>query len=141
MPEVPAEDPIRVALATLLGDDEELSALAGGGVHHLRAPAGTEYAYAIFHKQSGQSRWSMRDASKNDLWLVKGLCRGGDQGQAEAIDARCAQLLHNPNLDIEGNTLLGIQRETDVIYPEDDSGETIFHVGALYRLQTFERDQ
>ena len=136
MPEVPAEDPIRVALASYLASDAALMSLATG-VHHLRAPAEAEFPYVIFNMQSGQPRWSMRDASNNDLWLVKGLCRGGDQGPAEAIDARCAALLDHPSFPIAGFDLLGVQRETAVRYPEDDAGETIFHVGSLYRVQTF----
>jgi hypothetical protein len=131
----PYEDPIRVALATLLSQDDALSAVSTG-VHHLRAPADALFPYAIFNEQSGLPIRSFADSSKEQLWLVKGLCRGGDQGEAEAIDARCAELLDKGRFAIEGSELLGCQRETDVRYPEDDAGETIFHVGALYRLHT-----
>jgi hypothetical protein len=129
-------DPIRVALYGLLSGDDTLNELAPGGIHHQRVPAGTTGAYAIFNKQSGVPVRSFGDASKNELWLVKGLCRGDDQEEAEAIDARCKELLDKARFEIVGSQLLGIERETDVIIPEDDAGETIFHVGALYRLQT-----
>lgn len=130
-------DPIRVALFGVLNGDDELKALATGGIHHQRAPEGTTGPYAIFHKQSGVAIWSMRDVSQDELWLVKGLCRGGDAEEAEAIDARCEALLNDATFEIAGFDLLGIRRESDVAYPEDDGGETIFHVGGLYRLNTF----
>lgn len=129
------EDPIRIGLATLLSDDGALSAISTG-VYHLRAPAEAEFPYVIFNEQSGLPIRSFRDASKNQLWLVKGVCRGSDQGQSEAIDSRCEALLDKQRFAIEGLELLGCERQTDVIYPEDDAGETIFHVGALYRIQT-----
>lgn len=136
----PYEDPIRVALKTLLRDDEALSALVvgtdEGGIFHLRAPAEAKFPYAIFNKQSGLPIRAMGTvAFVNQLWLVKGLCRGGDQGEAEAIDARCNALLDGVTLEIDGFAPAVVERETDVPYPEDDAGETIFHVGALYRLR------
>jgi Protein of unknown function (DUF3168) len=128
-------DPIRAAIFAVLDGDPTLSELATG-VHHLRAPAEAEFPYAIFNKQSGLPIRAMGTvAFVNQLWLVKGLCRGGDQGEAEAIDARCETLLDGADLDIEGFNLLACERETDVIFPEDDAGETIFHVGALYRIR------
>jgi hypothetical protein len=134
-------DPIRGALFAVLDGDAELSSLVTGtdegGVFHLRAPAEAEFPYVVFNEQSGLPMRSFRDSSKNQLWLIKGLCRGGDQGEAEAIDARCAALFDRGRFEIEGFDLLGCERGTDVRYPEDDSGETIFHVGALYRVQTY----
>lgn len=128
-------DPIRAALSAVLDGDDTLGDLATG-VYHLRAPADAEFPFAIFNKQSGLPIRAMRTvAFVNQLWMVKGLCRGGDQGEAEAIDARCAELLDGADLTIEGFDLLACERETDVVFPEDDSGETIFHVGALYRIR------
>jgi hypothetical protein len=128
-------DPIRAAIFAVLSADDALAAAAPNGIHHLRAPQGTEVPYGIFNEQSGLPMRSFGDSSKNELWLVKGVCRGGDQGEAEAIDARCEQLLDRQTFPIEGFALLGCERETDVIFPEDDDGETIYHVGALYRIQ------
>jgi hypothetical protein len=129
-------DPVRAAIFAVLDDDEVLAGFAPNGIHHLRAPQGTEAPYAIFNEQSGLPVRSFGDAARNQLWLVKGVCRGGDQGEAEAIDARCAQLLDRRSFPVEGMELLGCERETDAIFPEDDDGETIYHVGALYRVQT-----
>lgn len=131
-------DPIRAALFGVLDGDAELGALlsAPHAIFHLRAPAETEPPYAIFNKQSGIPIRSYGDASQSQLWLVKGVCRGGDQEEAEAIDARCSQLLDKGIFEIVGSELLGCERETDVVYPEDDAGETIFHVGALYRVSS-----
>jgi hypothetical protein len=126
--------PIRTALYGLLSADDTLKALAAGGIHHQRAPEGTTGAYCIFHKQSGAEVWSMADAFKNQLWLVKGVCRGGDAEEAEAIDERCTELLNDGLISIESHATMYLRRESDVDYPQDDDGETIFHVGALYRL-------
>jgi Protein of unknown function (DUF3168) len=129
-------DPIRAALFAVLDGDDTLGELATGGVWHLRAEAEAAFPYCVFNKQSGLPIRAMGAvAFVNQLWLVKGLCRGSDQGEAEAIDARCEQLLDGAALAIEGFELLGCERETDVVFPEDDSGETIFHCGALYRLR------
>lgn len=133
-------DPIRAAISGLLKGDAELSSLVvgaeEGGIFHLRAPADAEFPYCVFNKQSGLPIRAMGTvAFVNQLWLVKGICRGGDQGEAEAIDARCEELLDGAPLTIEGFNLLACERETDVVYPEDDAGETIFHVGALYRIR------
>jgi Protein of unknown function (DUF3168) len=128
-------DPIRAALFAALDEDDAMSGLATG-VYHLRAPADAVFPYCVFNKQSGLPIRAMGTvAFVNQLWLVKGLCRGGDQGEAEAIDARCKALLDGADLAIDGFNPPTIERETDVIYPEDDDGETLFHVGALYRLR------
>lgn len=126
--------PVRVALYGLLSDDDMLKGLAAGGLHHQRAPEGTTPPYVIFNKQSGVPVWSFGDFFSNQLWQVKGICRGGDAEGAEAIDARCAELLNDAPLDIDGHETLYLRRESDVDYPQDDAGETIFHVGGLYRL-------
>jgi hypothetical protein len=118
-------DPIREALFALLDGDAELAGLLSEphAIFHLRAPASAEFPYAIFHKQSGLPIRAMGGGGfKNQLWLVKGLCRGGDQEEAEAIDERCEALLDNATFDIAGFELLSMERETDVPYPEDDSG-------------------
>jgi hypothetical protein len=128
-------EPIREALAARLTGDTTLTGLATG-VHHLRAPQTAKVPYVIFNEQSGLPIRSFGDKSKNHLWLGKGVCRGGDQGEAEAIDARCEQLLDRQAFPITGLELLGCERETDVIYPEDDDGQTIYHVGALYRIHS-----
>jgi hypothetical protein len=129
-------DPIRAAIFSVLDGDDILGELATGGVWHLRADAEAEFPYCVFNKQSGLPIRAMGTvAFVNQLWLVKGLCRGGDQGEAEAIDARCEQLLDDADPSIDGFNLLACERETDVAYAEDDSGETIFHVGAVYRIR------
>jgi len=126
--------PIRAALFGLLNANDTLKGLATGGIHHQRAPEGTKPPYCVFNKQAGTEIWSMTEAFKNQVWQVKGICRGGDAEEAEAIDERCAELLNDAPLEIAGHATMCLRRESDVDYPQDDGGETIFHVGGLYRL-------
>jgi hypothetical protein len=129
-------NPIRVALYSLLEDDEELTSLAAGGIHHRRAPQGSSFPLLIFDRQANTAQWSMRSAIDNDLWLVKGVSRGGDSEEAEAIAARVEELLTDAALDVEGRDTLYLRRVSGVSYGEEESGESYHHEGASYRLVT-----
>lgn len=130
---MPSPSPTRKALYELLSGDSDLSSIATGGVYHRVAPENTEPPYVIFHRQAGTEVWSMTDAFKNELWLVKGVSRGGSASLAEDIDIRCEELLNDAALSISDSTLLYLRRESTVDYGQADSGEMIHHVGGLYR--------
>jgi hypothetical protein len=130
-------DPIRAAIGGLLSGDEALRALATGGVHHGMAPQAADYPFVVFHRQSGVMVWSMRDFWRNQVWTVKGVCRDGDAAAAEAIDARCEELLNDATMDIEGARLMYLRRESDIppLQATADNGGIIFQVGGMYRVQ------
>lgn len=132
----PQPDPVRKALYQHLSVDSELTQLASGGIHYGEAPADTPYPFAIFHLHSPGFVWSMRSAFRDELWGVKGVCRGRDAEEAESIHARCIQLLTDPGLTIEGYTLLCLFPEGGMPpLHEPDNGETIYQAGGLYRLK------
>lgn len=133
-------DPLRAAIAETLGADGALGALLGapGEIHHAKAPPKATYPYVIFNCQAGSNAWAMasKPAFKDSLWLVKGICRGLDAGEAEDIDTRCEELLNDAAFEVAGHRHLFCLRESDMpTYSEDDSGEAIYHCGGLYRIK------
>lgn len=130
-----APDPVRVALYERLTGDETLVGLlsAAGEIHHAKAPAGSEPPYAIFNKQAGTDLWVFGPSSERAVWLVKGVCRGLKADPAEAIDARCRELLDRTKLAVPDGKFT-ILRESDVRYGEPSDGEEWWHVGSLYRV-------
>ena len=135
-PVQPEPDPIRAALGAYLSGDDELMAIATG-VHEEVAPAKAVYPYVIFARQApGRLIWSMRDYFREQLWLVKGICRGSDAAPAESIDRRCEALLRDADLIIAGGRLMDLRRESDMLpLGRPDNGEVVYHRGGLYRLQ------
>jgi hypothetical protein len=129
-------DPVRKALYGLLSADSGLSGLAPHGVHHRKAPQGTAFPYVVLFKYAGERRdtFDPEDFHKDEVWIVKGVCRGPEAEQAEAIDARCEKLLHNAPIAIEGSQTLYVCRDSDLDYGEDDKSADIHHVGGKYRL-------
>lgn len=127
---------IRRALYQVLAADATLDGLATGGIHHRTAFQGAAPPYVIFHRQSETAIWSMTDAIENDLWLVKGVCRGGDAGPAEDIADRVRDLLDDASLTVAGRDHLYLRHETGVDYGENDGGELYHHAGSVFRLVT-----
>jgi len=133
-------DSVRKAIGEALVEDEALAALLSkpGEIHHDKAPADAAYPYAIFRLQSPERpSWTMQGppAFEEMLWLVKGVCRGLDAEGAEDINTRCAEILNDADLEITGPSLRFCLRESGMPpYSEDDSGETIYHRGSLYRV-------
>lgn len=129
-------NPVRAAIWAALNGDLALANLSTG-VHHRRAPQGSPRPYTIFQKQAGTRIWSMRSALKNEVWFVKGVCRGADAEEAEAIDARCVEILTDLEIAIEGHEPLYLRPEDDREYSEpDEGGALLYHVGTYYRLIT-----
>jgi hypothetical protein len=127
-------DPVRAALYAFLDADATLGDLLTG-IHYGEAPEDAKHPYAIFARTSNVSSWSYRTFARNQLWLVKGVCRSGPPTAAEAIDARCEELLNDAELAIDGSQCLYVRREAGIPdLPEIDAGETIFSVGGLYRI-------
>lgn len=129
-------DPIRAALWTLLDADPQLSALATG-IHHRVAPQDAAPPFVTFDKVSSTPIWSMAGAPiDNELWQVKGVSRGGDAQEAEAIAQRIDTLLTDAPLVVTGRDHLYLRRDSDVDYGEQDGAVTYHHSGGLYRLVT-----
>lgn len=134
-------DALRAAIGGALGADAGLEALlsAPGEIHHDKAPADAKYPYLIFREQSPPlPLWAMgrKPAVEESLWLVKGVCRGLDAEGAEDINTRCQEVLNDAELEIEGMTKLFCLREAGMPpYSEEDTGETIYHRGSLFRVK------
>lgn len=136
MPSQP--DPVRAALYRQLADDEGLTALLSDpkAIFEEVAPSGTTPPYLVFHHHAGTEVWTFKGGrSERALWVVKGICRGGSSAEAEAIDARCTELLHNARLSVSGRTV-SVLRESPVSYGESVNGEQWRHRGGIYRIFT-----
>lgn len=131
----PAPDPLRDAIHQLLVGDDTLTALlsAPEAVRH-RLAAGDEPPYLIFHVQSpGVPVRTFGAVSEQPLWLVKGVCRGHDASPAEAINARCQELLDGVKFEVAGAMVTSL-RVGGVDYGEPKDGDVFQHVGSLYRI-------
>lgn len=126
---------VRKAIFEALNADAELGDLAAG-IYHQKAPEKAAYPYVLFHKQADTSRWTMRTEDTDQVWLVKGVCRGGDAEEAEDIDARCQAILNGLQLELNDPDRRHeyLARESGNDMSEIDKGETVFHVFSLYRV-------
>lgn len=132
-------NPVREALYSLLSGDAELSDLAPGGIWHRRADQEAAMPYVVFHRQASAAtmRTYQGPAARGQVWMVKGVCRGGDAQEAEEIDARVEAILEGAELTIDGEQLLlEPMRTEDLDYGEGEADENVHNVGGLYRLVT-----
>lgn len=126
---------VREAIKSKLATDGTLAGLATEGIFSDLAPSNTDTPYVIFSKQDGRYQHVFEGTSLNpQLYLVKGVSR--KKATAEAIDARCRQLLHRGTLNITGYELKSILIVSDVEYTETPENERFDHVGAIYRIVT-----
>lgn len=125
---------VREAIKSKLAADGTLAGLANGVFSDI-APSPEDTPYVIFAKRDGRYEHAFRDPSLNgQLYLVKGVSQ--KKAEAEAIDARCRQLLHRGTLNITGHELKSILIVSDVEYAETPDNERYDHVGAVYRIVT-----
>lgn len=126
-------DDIRVAIGTLLESDSELADLAPGGVHFVMVTdQELEGPFCIFHLDTGSEEWAMGGSGiEHDSWIVKGAAE--DPGAAEAIDARCRELLDN--VDLGGRNLF-FRRTGPISYGSAEYGEGHFYRGSSYRVSS-----
>lgn len=131
-----ALDPVRKALYDKLVATTGLTGQLSSptAIYHRRAPVDADPPFVIFHRQSGRSRWTFRTSWRDELWLIKGVCRGRSATDAEEIDAAIEAALNDAVLAVTGYTHLLLRRTNAVDYGEDDGAETFHHCGGLYRL-------
>jgi hypothetical protein len=137
--------PIRRSLYGKLAGDTTLNAMLGTpaagyskSIYHQQAPAGANYPFVVFQKQSGVPTQAFADPSAldTDVWLVKAIDRNTSADPAEAAAARIITLLNDAALSISGHVLQYLRRDSDVEYPEVVDGVLYQHVGSLFRLIT-----
>lgn len=138
---MPDTDPlIEAAIFGVLDSDMTLAALlsAAHEVHQDFAPERAQLPYVIFTLHTGNrtERGMHGTFVRDQLWLVKGVCRGKSPTAARDIDFRCEQLLDEADIPISAGRTLNMRREQDVRLAAPDSGETIYQRGALYRLRS-----
>lgn len=134
---------VRRGIYGKLAGDTTLNAALGApapnyakAIYHNSAPAGANFPYVLFSKQSGVPTEAMGDPSafENDVWLVKVLDHNTTADPAETAADRVKTLLNDAALSISGATLMHLRRQSDVEYEEVTGGERYQHVGSLYRL-------
>lgn len=138
---MPDADPkIAAAIFSILDADTALSSLLSGPheIHQDYAPEKAVLPYVVFSLHTGaRTDRSFRGGHVRDqLWLVKGICRGRSATVARGIDFRCEQLLDEAEISLAAGRSLNMRREQDVSLPDADSGETIYQRGGLYRLRS-----
>lgn len=130
-------DPVRAAIFSALTADATLMTLATQAYHSV-APQSAAFPLIVFNQASGTPILQFQGAHiQNDLWQIKGIARGSSATPAEDIAARVDVVLDNASLAITGRVHLYLRRESDVpTYSEQESGETFWHCGSLYRIFT-----
>lgn len=128
---------IRQALYEKLNTASVTSLLASGSasLFHAVAPSSGAYPMLIFNKQSGTPTHQFGGSHfDSQMWLVKGIVKGGSSSVGEDIAKAVADVLDFGTLTISGGTLMHLTRESDMDYAEEQSGETYRHHGSLFRL-------
>jgi hypothetical protein len=134
---------VRRALYGRLAGDTTLNNLLGTpasgyskAIYHNTAPAGANFPYLVFNKQSGVPTEAFTDPSAldTDIWQVKAVDKDTSATDAEAANERIQTLLNDATLSISGGTLLYLRRQSDVEFEELTDGVRYQHVGSLYRL-------
>lgn len=124
---------VDAALWAKLTGDATLMGLATGGVYHRVAPAGTSTPFVVFNLQDGESSYTQgRLATRDLVYLVKGIDEGLSGKVAGQIDERVNVLLTDVMLTVAGWTNIYLRRSSDVEYIEVADGVVYQHVGGLY---------
>lgn len=132
-----AADPIRAALVQHLLATPAVTSLLGaaGNVFHRVAPRAAVPPYVVLHRQSEVDRWTFAGpALEDELWTVKGICRGSSSAPADALAAAITAALNDAALSIDGYGLLYLRRESKLDYGEVDDGDQFHHCGGIFRL-------
>ena len=136
---------IRRALYGTLAGDVTLNALlatpASGyskAIYFQQAPQDAALPYVVFQKQAGTPTEAMGDPSafETDVWMFKAVDQSSSADVAESIQARLKTLLNDAALSISGASCLYLRRQSDVEYPETESGVRYVHAGSMFRLVT-----
>lgn len=131
---------IASAVYDLLSADATLTALLSSpeAIYQDYAPENAQLPYVIFCEHTGTrtGRGFRGTYVRDQLWLVKGICRGKSPTAARKIDFRCEQLLDEVDLLVAAGRSMNLRREQDISLAQADSGETVYQRGGLYRLQS-----
>lgn len=125
--------------AKLTGDATLTSIITG--VHYGVAKENVLFPYVIFHKQTGNPRWTFnRQDGDTERFFIKGLAldTATQSGQeiAESINERIKVVLTDTSLTLTQNTLVYLRHERDVEYQEQRADGTVFIVGSIWRMET-----
>lgn len=126
------------ALYARLSGDATLSSLATGGVHLVRAPAGTAAPYVVARTRPGgrieQTLGNGRALRYVNVEVV-GVVAGAGTVTAERIDERIEALLSDHALSVVSPYVASpMRRIADLDSPVFDDGVEFDQVGGLYRV-------
>lgn len=130
----------RKALYAKLIADATLTSIISG-VHYGVANEVALFPFVIFHKITGNPRWTFnRQDGDTERFLIKGLAidTATQSGQeiAESINERIKTFLTDASLSLTQNTLAYLRHERDVEFLEERTDGTVFIVGAIWRIET-----
>lgn len=99
------------------------------------APPSASYPLCVFARQSDVSTLRFGgNAFDSQIWMVKGVVRGGTPSVAEDIDKAVRDLLDFGSLTISGGSLMHLARLDGLGFTETVGDQTYRHVGSSYRL-------
>jgi hypothetical protein len=129
---------VRTALYKKLSEDEKLKKISNGILHRQidaeDLEEGIKPPVVIFHKAAGTPLWAMDGPPMDkEVWVVKGV---GTSSEAEAIDARCREILNGGTLAITGKVNQDLRHVADVNFAETVDDERVDHIGAEYKIDS-----
>lgn len=119
--------------AKLVGQASLITALGGTAIFNKLGPQPAPSKFCVYQQQGGGDVNESPTRMREPLYTVKAIAT--TQAAAFAIDAEIDTALHNKQLTVTGWTNILCQRETDINFPEIDSGGvTRYHAGGIYRI-------
>jgi hypothetical protein len=130
-------DPVRQAIVGHLLATPAVTSLLGApsNVFHRVAPRNATPPFVVLHRQAETDVWTFNGPPLEDeLWTVKGICRGTSSAQADDIAQALTAALNDAAISIDGYVLLQLRRESKVDYGERDGDDQWHHVGGIFRV-------
>lgn len=117
----------------LTGQASLITALGGTAIYNQMAPQPAPAKYCVYQWQGGGDANESPTRMRNLLYNVRGVAT--TKSAAGSIDAAIDDALHNKTLTVTGWSNILCMRETDINFPELDSGGVWrFHAGGIYRI-------
>jgi len=125
------------AIYTKLQTNGTITALLSGttAIYSVQAKNAETFPYIVFNVQGGGDENLDAHRTKNFVVYIRAYARG-NKAQAGSIDSAFDAVLHLQSINVSGWANFWLAREQDLETAQVmANGETIFSVGALYRVR------
>lgn len=120
-----------------LKNDATLQMLGITGVYSFPIPPNAVLPYVLVSMQAAGDLMTMNGQRvwTNGLWVVRAVWETWDWGgNLESAANRIDQVLHKASGTPAGGSVWACVREEPFRMPENNGGQSIYHLGGIYRL-------